>query len=240
MKILIIGGTGFIGTHLLKRLTNTNHALRCLVRHTSNTEQVLRAKAELVIGDVTDRETVFTAMHGCDAVINLANIYDFWQPNKKIYKTVNVQGTWNIMEAALINNISKVIHVSSLVVYGNQKQKPLNEESPPGKRRYSRYAKTKLRGEQIGWFFRREKRLPLVVIYPGCVLGPGDTKPSGHFIDAVVQERMPFRILSNSKMSYVHVKDVVEIIVRALEKQDNLGEKYFAAAETISFGQCLK
>jgi dihydroflavonol-4-reductase len=77
----------------------------------------------------------------------------------------------------------------------------------------------------------------LVMVYPGGVLGPNDPKPTGEYIQNLIGGRMPALVLTDSLFPWVHVRDVAEIIVRAAEKQDNIGEKYIAVAENLTFGQ---
>ena len=101
MKIFITGATGFIGTHLARRLALADHDLYCLVRKTSNIENLKSLGANLITGDITDRGSLLKGMSCCDAVINLAANVFFWQPDRQIYTNVNVEGTRNVMESAL-------------------------------------------------------------------------------------------------------------------------------------------
>ena len=101
MKTFITGATGFIGTHLVKRLAQTEHELICLVRKTSDVQTLKELGIPVITGDVTDKDSVLEGMRGCDWVVNLANIYTFWEPDKQVYTDVNVGGTRNVMECAL-------------------------------------------------------------------------------------------------------------------------------------------
>lgn len=121
-------------------------------------------------------------MHGCDSVVHLANIYSFWEPDKRIYTQVNVEGTCNVMECALEVGVRKVVHVSTALVYGKPADSPFTEGSPAGPQLFSEYARTKAAGDRIVWELHKKAGLSLVVIYPGGVLGPGDTKSTGQYI----------------------------------------------------------
>jgi dihydroflavonol-4-reductase len=231
MKTFITGATGFIGTHLLKRLSQTGHQLYCLARKSSNTQHIKEAGATIVPGDVTNKNSVLEGMKGCDSVINLANIYTFWEPNNRIYTEVNVEGTRNVMESALENHISKVVHVSTSLVYGKPKESPFNEETPVGPVRYSEYARTKYQGDLIAWKLFKEKSLPLVVIYPCMVIGPGNPKFGGQLVRDLVERRVKARATDNHINSVVHVRDVAEVIVKALEKEGNIGQKYLVGQQ---------
>jgi len=237
MKILVTGGTGFIGKHVLYKLVNHGHKVRCLVRKSSDVKSIKDLNVELVYGDVRDKNSLSRSLTGVDAVIHLANIYDFWINNNNDYTLTNISGSKYLFEACLDAHIQKIVHVSSLVVYGNSKDKILTEQSEPGVNRYSKYATSKAEGDKIAWSLYKRKGLPLVVVYPGAVTGPGDNKTSGRYIYDIVKNRMPAQVLTDSTITWVDVRDVAEIIVKALETPHNLGEKYFAAAEIVTMGE---
>jgi dihydroflavonol-4-reductase len=237
MKIFITGGTGFIGKHLVKRLAQSEHKLVCLVRESSDTAGLKEQGAAVVRGDVTDKNSVVQGMKDCQWVINLANIYSFWEPRKQVFTEVNIEGTRNVMEAALETGVSKVVHVSTAGVYGKPAECPFCENDPVGPVRFSEYFRTKYEGDLIAWELYEKKGLPLVMIYPVAVLGAGDPKATGKYIQNLVNRSLPATIFDHSYFSFVHVRDVAEIIVRAAEKQDNLGQKYIAGKHQLTFGE---
>lgn len=237
MKIFITGVTGFIGTHLVKRLAQTEHDLCCLVRKTSDTHELEKSGATLITGDVTNKASILEGMKGCDWALHLANVYSLWEPDKRIYAKVNIEGTRNVMESALEARVSKVVHVSSAVIYGKPADSPFTEESPVGPVRFSEYARTKYAGDQIAWELYQKQGLPLVVIYPGGVLGPGDVKASGQYVSDLIHRRLPATVFPNSVLTVVYVKDVVEAIVKVAEKENNIGEKYLIGNRQLSVGE---
>lgn len=234
MKIFITGATGFIGTHLVKRLARTDHRLYCLVRKSSQVGAIEQPGVTLITGDVTDKDSLLESMKGCDWVINLANIYSFWEPDNRVFKAVNVDGNRNVMECALETGISKVMHVSTGGIYGKPGDDPVTEESPVGPVRFCEYFQTKYEGDLIAWELYEKKGLPLVVIYPCAVLGPGDPKATGQYIKDLINRRLPATIFHDSVLTWVHVRDVAEAIVKAAEKEDNIGEKYIAGKHQLS------
>ena len=237
MKIFITGATGFIGSFLVKRLKQTGHQLFCLVRKSSDVRLLEELGATLVIGDVTDKSTMLQRMKGCDWVMNLANVYSFWEPDKRVFTRVNVEGTRNVMECALETGVSKVVHVSSVVVYGKPQDIPFTEESQSGPVLFSEYARTKYLGDLIAWEIYEEKNLPLVVIYPAGVLGAGDPKATGKYIQNLIHRRLPASVFDDSIFTFVHVGDVAEAIVRAAEKENNIGQKYIIGKYQLTFGE---
>jgi dihydroflavonol-4-reductase len=237
VKAFITGGTGFIGTHLIKRLAQDDHELYCLVRKTSDVRTLESVGATLVTGDVTDKTCMYEEMKGCDWVANLANIYDFWLPNRQAYTDVNVHGTRNVMECALEAGVSKVVHVSTSLIYGKPVDCPYTEECLVGPDRFSQYAQSKYDGDLVAWELYEKRGLPLITIHPGAVLGQGDVKASGQYIQNLIHRRMPGRVFPDSVLTWVHVRDVAEAIVRALEKEDNIGQKYLLGKHQLSLQQ---
>jgi len=235
MKIYITGATGFIGKHLVRRLSQTEHEMVCLVRKTSNISELEQCGATIVIGDVTDKASLLDGMAGCDWLVNLANLYSYWEPDKRRYWETNVVGTRNVLECALDSGISKVAHISSAIIYGKPADCPFTEESQVGPAHFSEYARTKYAGDLVAWQLFEQRGLPLVVIYPAAVLGPGDDKPSGQYIQNYISARLPARTFENRTMTYVHVRDVAEATVRALEKDGNIGEKYLVGNAQLSY-----
>ncbi|MFU8771749.1 MAG: NAD-dependent epimerase/dehydratase family protein [Anaerolineales bacterium] len=236
MNIFITGGTGFIGGYLVNLLSKTEHQLVCLARISSDISTLQDLGVKVVIGDILDKASLIKGMQGSDWVVNLASNFVFWVPNKTVYRDVNVQGTQNIMESALEVGISKIVHVSTQAVYGNAPW-PITEDSDLGAYCPSEYAQTKREGDQIAWRMFHEKGLPLVMIYPGSVIGANDPKAPGRYLKNIALRRMPGQVVINSPFPWVYVEDVCKAILKALEKENNIGEKYFVSGCILTFGE---
>ena len=226
MKIFVTGGTGFIGKHTVELLSKTNHLIKLLIRKSSDTSSLKYSNITFVEGDLNNRSSLLKGMEGCDSVINIAAHYTFWEPDKSIYSKVNIDGTKNVMECALESGIKKIVHVSTAGIYGKPKDDPFTEESPVGPIQYSEYFRTKYEAEKIVWNLFKQNGLPVVVIYPVCVIGPGDTKASGRYLRDLINRKLPATIFNNHIFSFVYVKDVAQAILKALEKENNIREKY--------------
>ena len=237
MKVFITGGTGFLGQHLVRRMIQTDHTLYCLTGASGDSGELKKRGVHVITGDINDRASLNTGMHGCDWVIHLACASSWWEADKTIYQRVNVDGTRNVMECALENGVSKVVHVSSVVVYGKPGESPIREETPPAGVKSSDYAQTKYEGEQIAWQLCREKSLPLVVVYPCVMMGTGDRNLTGETIRRFITRRIPVRIFNDSVLTYVHVRDVAEAILKAAEKASNEGERYIIGNSHLSCGE---
>ena len=236
MKIFVTGGTGFIGRQFIRRLGNTGHEVICLVRETSDVRELQQAGVGMIRGDVTDKNSLVVGMGGCDWVVNLANLFEFWIPDRRKYHDVNVTGTRNVIEAAIETGISKIVHVSTVAVYGDARW-PVTEASEMGPRCFSEYARTKREGDLLVWDIYKQGRIPVVMVYPGGVVGPDDPKAAGRYIRNLLLGKMPAQVLTNSMFPWVHVADVAEAILGALETEGNIGEKYILVAENLTFGE---
>lgn len=236
MRAFVTGATGFIGMRVARRLIASRHDIRCLVRKPSAAAQELKALgATLVNGGLDDASVLTDAMRGCDWVIHLAGLYSFWERDPDQFRTVNVLGTRSVMECAIAADVSKAVHVSTVGVFGKPEDSPFHEQSAPGPVRFGRYFQTKAEGDEIVWGLHRSRGLPVVVVYPAAVLGPSDPKATGEFIRSLIERRLPARVFDATVMTFVHVDDVAEVIVRAAEKQGTIGERYIAGAERMTF-----
>ena len=233
MRVFVTGATGFIGSHVVTMLREKDHDIVCLVRKSSDIGD-LEDKVTVVQGDVTDKPSIVSGMRGCEWVIHLANVYSFWEPDKSVYKSVNVNGTRNVMEAAIETEAAKIVHVSSVVTYGRPDQLPFTEETPEGLSLFSEYARTKSAADALVWKLYKNQHLPVVMVYPGAVAGPGDLKASGQYIHDLINRRLPMRVYDNSILTWVHVRDVSTAIVKTLELSDNLGERYLICSEQVT------
>lgn len=102
---------------------------------------------------------------------------------------------------------------------------------------FSEYARTKYEGDLIAWELYHKSGLPLVVVYPGAVIGANDPKAAGRYIKNITQRRMPAQVLTDVVFPWVYVGDVAEAILAALEKDGVIGERYLLTGENLTFGE---
>lgn len=233
MKVFITGGTGFIGSYVVKQLLAQGHDLVLAVRPSSNVEGLQHERIQLIPVNLYDRCALQKLMSGCDCLIHLANVYSFWEKDDSIYERVNVNATRVVYESALQAEVKKVVHVCTAVMWGNAEQ-PYNEETPLGEKVFSKYAASKRKMDEMAWQCYREHRLPLVGVYPAAVIGPGDVKSSGQMVADIMKGRLPARGLEDSRITFVDVRDVAEAIVKITEQPDLIGERFILGNESIS------
>lgn len=208
--------------------------MRCLVRPTSDLSGLAGLPVQFVRGDVLDREVLAAGMAGCDWLFHLGNLYSMWEPDSRKFEQVNVAGTQAVLEVALAVGVRRVVYVSTVAVYGRPDRSPFDENARPGPRLFSQYARSKAEAERAAWNLYEQRGLPLVVLYPGIVLGAGDDKPSGQYIRDILFHRVPGTIFHNSISTYVYVGDLVEALLRAAERPETVGQKYLVGGEMLT------
>jgi nucleoside-diphosphate-sugar epimerase len=174
MKILVTGATGFTGSNLAKKLISEGHKVRCLVRPSSNYSFLEENGCEIAFGDLRDTVSVENAVYGIEIIFNIAAIFRTWGLPDSVYYDTHVLGAKNLLDAGLKNNIKRFIHCSTIGVHGSIKNPPGDENSPfnPG----DIYQKTKLEAEQVALKYFKEKNIPVVIIRPAGIYGPGDVR----------------------------------------------------------------
>ena len=240
MKVIITGATGFVGKATVNALVERGHSVRCFVRETSDTSALPQHNASIITGDLFSDTDLDKAMHGCDALVHLANVYSFWEPNPGVYDQVNINGTIQVMRAASRSFLGHIVHISSAVVYGNAVPQPYNELTQYGSERFSQYADSKFYGEKFAEKFRDEEGLPVTILQPASILGAGDIKSSGRQVQNYLRRIYPARAFLETKVTYVHVNDVAEAIVRVLENPKTIGHRYLIGNEAITHEQYLQ
>ncbi|HEX2149097.1 MAG TPA: NAD-dependent epimerase/dehydratase family protein [Actinomycetota bacterium] len=174
MQVLVTGGAGFVGAHLVKRLLSRGHQVVSLDLSPGLFADELRAQgANLVTGSVTEPNDVHRAMAGCELVYHLASPFgDIMQPNA-VYWEIEVNGTRNVLEAASRHGVRRVVHCSTQGVHGIIADPPGNEDSPMAPRDY--YCYSKVEGEKICQEFLA-RGMDIVIVRPTSVYGPGDIR----------------------------------------------------------------
>ena len=229
MKILVTGGTGFTGKALVRRLLNDGHQVVALDYQEGLKTQELRDwGAEVVIGTVTDRDVVDRCMQGVEIVHHLAAAFRQLNVPNSYYWEVNVQGTKNVLEAALREKVKKFIYCSTCGVHGNVDNPPGNEDSPINAADY--YQQTKYEAEPIVKQFQ-EKGMETTILRPAAIYGPGD--PERFFMIFKRVNKGTFPMFGNGKTLYhpLYIDHLVDAHVLAQEPGKGAGEAYLIADE---------
>ncbi|MGH8647631.1 MAG: NAD-dependent epimerase/dehydratase family protein, partial [Gammaproteobacteria bacterium] len=187
-RVFLTGATGFIGTRLAERLGASGYTLRCLVRTDARATRLRELGAEILLGNVTDRALLERGMQDCELAYHVAAIYDLGVLNPSVMQQTNVEGTRAFLEAAGASRIRKAVYVSTTVALG-----PSSEGESENVTEYdgpypSAYHRTKAQAHRLA----REaqtRELPLIIVCPAYVYGPGDEGPAGRFIADLLRRR---------------------------------------------------
>ncbi|MCP4425414.1 MAG: NAD-dependent epimerase/dehydratase family protein [Chloroflexi bacterium] len=169
--ILVTGATGFLGRNLVPRLLETGRSVRALVRPASDAAFLKQLGVELAYAaDISDTEAVISACQGCHQVIHAAGHFRFWGETAVFHQT-NVMGTKAVLDAALAANVKRFIHISTIVVVGDNPANAVIDETTLCHPQEP-YQRAKLEGEQLALTYAQERGLPVVVLRPGAFYGP--------------------------------------------------------------------
>ncbi len=227
-NVLVTGGTGFIGSHLIQRLVSKGRQVRVLCRPTSSLNALPAEGVEFVFGDVADSTSVQQAMAGIEVLYHLAaTTGGDWAAHYQ----GTVVGTQNVLQAAAEVGIRKVIYVSSLGVlhascFPNNgvvdEAFPL-EQHPEARGDYSR---AKLEAERIARQFAEEGRLPVCIIRPGLVYGSGKAEFLSDAGFRVSNSLVLVVGLGARRLGLTHVENLVDALLLAEQSEDSRGRPY--------------
>ncbi len=239
MPTLVTGATGFLGSHIVRKLAGRGEKVRILLRQSSKTVNIDGIDVEKVYGDVTDMESVRKAMEGCDRLYHAAGIVSFKQADYKKMEAVNVGGTYNVFTAAMEAGVKKAVYTSSVAAIGLRPGRELaNEETPfDPKSTDIQYILSKYHAEREALRFA-EKGLPLVLVNPSIVIGAGDVYVSTTGIILwYCKRRLPG--YTDGGINLVDADDVAEGHLLAAEK-GRIGEKYILSNHNITIKELFE
>lgn len=176
MNYLITGATGFVGPHLIKRLTSGGHQCKCLVRRGSENKIPEIDGMEISIGDITKPETLVGIAENADCLLHLATLGHMsnFTVTEAMFNKINVQGTINIMGEALRAGVKRIVHCSSVAAMGICDEIPSTEKTKCNP--HHPYGRSKLQAETEVLKRVKENNLPAAIIRFSMVYGPGDTR----------------------------------------------------------------
>ncbi|MDH4093908.1 MAG: NAD-dependent epimerase/dehydratase family protein [Betaproteobacteria bacterium] len=214
MKVLVTGGTGFVGQHSVRALLAAGHEVRLLARDAA---RVPFKDVEVGLGDVTDAAAVGKAVAGCDAVLHAASVYSMRSSRYAEMRRVNTAGTRIVLEAGLAAGCNPVVHVSSVVALlgGTPRGGVLGADSPVGDP-LGVYSKTKRDSELVARQLQAQGR-PVAITYPGSVWGPGDPYLGESSTMAVQMAKGLLPLTTTGRMQVVDVRDVAEVHARLMK-----------------------
>jgi dihydroflavonol-4-reductase len=235
MKTLVTGASGFLGSAVLRRLLRAGHDVRALMRPNSDRRNIEGLAVETVMGDLSDPSSFGAALKGCDALFHVAADYRLWVPDPDDMYTINVDGTRELMRAALRAGVQRIVYTSSVATLGlNSNGTPADEETPVGlDDMIGHYKRSKYMAEVEVKKMVAEQDLPAVIVNPSTPVGPRDIKPTptGKMVLEAAAGRMPAYV--DTGLNIVHVDDVAEGHLLALDK-GRIGRRYVLGGQDMT------
>ena len=231
MNCFVTGASGFIGSNLVHELAARGHRVKALLRPGSDLRGLAGAAYEPVTGDISDVNACTEAMRGCDWVFHVAASYHLWLRDYQPMYAANVDGTRNVLQAAVNARCSRIVYTSTVgciglpVTFRGVTEPPTDETAPLDPKRLSNHYKiSKWRAEQIA-LKAVSQGVPIVIVNPSAPVGPRDVKPTptGQVIVDFLNRQLPAYI--DTGLNWVHVRDVAIGHILAAEK-GRVGERY--------------
>lgn len=235
MRILVTGSEGFIGSHLVENLIKRKYQVKALTLYNFQNsfgwldalDPSLKKKVEIIPGDIRDLNFVRNISNNVDSIIHLAALisipYSYISP--KSYIDTNINGTYNILEAARINKVKKIVIASSSEVYGTANFVPITENHSLNAQ--SPYAASKIAADQIAISFFKSYNLPVTIIRPFNTFGPRQSIRA-IIPNIILQAISKKRIVKVGNLfptrDFTFVDDTVNGFVKALKNRDSNGQ----------------
>ena len=227
LQNLVTGGSGFLGGHLVEALLARGEKVRVLVRPTSQINHLASPEVELVYGDLLDAQSLKSAAYGMDRVYHCAGHVKDWGGGWETFRSINVTGVQNLLDAVLAAGVSKYIHISSSDVYGHP-NRPVDETAPYRRRGWP-YGDTKIDGEKLVWNYYYQYGLPITVMRPASIYGPHSISLVMDIVGLLKSGSMAHIGTGRSSAGLAYVTNVVDMILLAAESKKSVGQAYNAS-----------
>lgn len=237
MRYAITGATGFVGGALARQLRHAGHEVRALVRTPRSATALSALGVEMVEGDLDDTAALDRLCTDVDGLFHVAGWYKVGQHDSSPGTRVNVEGTRHVLAAAQRKHVPRVVYTSTLAVNSDTHGEVYDETHRHTGDFVSHYDRTKAEAHRIAEDFATEG-LPVVIVQPGLVYGPGDTAQTGDLVAQVVRGKRP-QVPRGGGVCWAHVDDVAAGHVLAMDK-GRPGESYMLAGQRATLAEGLQ
>ncbi len=240
MTVLVTGATGFVGSAVARLLKTRGERVRVLARPGSDRRNLNGLDLEVAEGDLLDEGSLEAALQGVKTLFHVAADYRLWVPQPDQIYAVNVEGSRKLMVAALRGGVERIVYTSSVATLGILGGDQSADEATPVALTdmIGHYKRSKFLAEEAVRELIADSNLPAVIVNPSTPVGPNDVKPTptGRMIVEAARGRMPAFV--ESGLNLVHVEDVAEGHLLALEK-GRVGERYILGGENMALSGIL-
>ncbi|HLQ89597.1 MAG TPA: hopanoid-associated sugar epimerase [Xanthobacteraceae bacterium] len=237
-SVLVTGATGFVGSAIANAARAAGYRVRVLAR-VSSPRTNLSPADEITIGDLCDRASLDPALQGVRYLFHTAADYRLWSRDPGEIMRSNLEGTRNVMDAALTAGVERIVYTSSVAVLALRDGVLADEScSLPEEKAIGAYKKSKVLAELLVHDMIARQRLPAVIVNPSTPIGPRDVKPTptGRIIVECASGRMPGYV--ETGLNLVHVDDVAQGHLAAL-RTGRIGERYILGGENVRLSDML-
>jgi nucleoside-diphosphate-sugar epimerase len=236
MKKLVIGASGFLGSHVTRRLVADGQDVRVMLRKTSSTKAIDDLDVERCFGDVFDDTALRAAMTGCDVVYYCVVDARMWLRDPAPLFRTNVEGLRHVLDAAVDAGLKKFVFTSTTGTLAVGSARPVTEDDPHNWDDGGAYIAARVAAEKLVLTYAREQGLPAVALCVSTTYGPGDWQPTPHggLIAQVAAGRFPFYLGFSSEV--VGIEDAARAMVLAAER-GRVGERYIISDKYLSTRQ---
>ncbi len=238
-KVLLTGGSGFIGLHLVDMLLEQGYRVHALYRKSEKLESIKNENLFLFKGSLESKEDIARAAIGCDSIIHLAGVAKQWAKDPELFNRVNIGGSTNLFDIALELGIKRVVNTSTAGTIPPSTDKPSDENTPREIDYFFEYEASKAAVEKIALDYC-EKGLEIITVNPCRVYGPGEIGESNSTVlmmDKYLKGNWKFIPGSGDQYgSFVFVEDVAKGMILALEEGKS-GQRYILGGENANYNQ---
>jgi len=240
VRAFVTGATGFIGGRVARVLRERGDDVVALVRNPQRAETLRSMGCELAPGELSDIDSLRTGMHGCDAAFHVAAMYKVGVTGDECeqMRAANVDGTRNVIDAALASGVGRVVYVSTIGYFGNTRGVVVDESFERTDFDWlSCYDETKYHAHKVAEEYMG-KGAPVLIAQPGGVYGPGDQSDLRLLIDLARRGWAKMKMMPETGFNFVHVDDVAAGILLVHDK-GNIGESYVLGGELTNMGELI-
>lgn len=224
--LLVTGATGLVGSHVVERARQREIRTRVLVRGSSNTELLDQWGAEKTEGDMTDPESLKTAVEGVTLIVHCAAMVGDWGPVDE-YRRVNVHGVESLLGVAeAAGSLKRFIHISSLGVYQARDHYGTDETEEPSGAGIDGYTLSKVESERVVRQHIEEQQLPATILRPGFIYGPRDRTVLPRLLEKIRSKQFRFLGSGEQLMNNTFVGNLCDAVFAAIEHDNSAGEIY--------------
>jgi len=238
MKYFVTGATGFIGGEVVRQLIAAGHTVVAVVRSPEKAQALTNLGVEIHQGDITDKASLRAPMTGADGVFHIAAWYKLGARDTSVAEKINVQGTRNVLELMQELNIPKGVYTSTVAVFSDSRGKVVDETYQFSGKHISEYDRTKWAAHYEVALPMIKAGLPLVIVLPGAVYGPGDTSLIGETFTQYLKGKLPM-LPKQTTFCWSHVEDTARGHLLAMEK-GTPGESSILAGPCHTFEATLE